>query len=159
MDFRAILTALTEADVEFVVIGGVSAVLHGVPTTTFDLDIVPARSDENRRRLFGVLQALEACYREHLPKRLAPTEQHLDSDGHMLLMTSAGPLDVLGRVTGGQTYEDLVERSRSLDLGSGMSVRILDLDALIEIKEMTGREKDIAQLPLLRRALQERQEP
>jgi hypothetical protein len=77
MDFRRILSALVEARVDFIVVGGVGAVLQGVPTTTFDLDIVPSRSPENRERLFGVLESLEACHREHLPKGLLPTVQDL----------------------------------------------------------------------------------
>ena len=78
MGFRALLQELTAANVEFVVIGGVSAVLQGVPTTTFDLDIVHSREGANRRRLFVVLQRLEACYREHLPRVLVPTGREKD---------------------------------------------------------------------------------
>lgn len=155
MDFRAILERLAAAEVEFVVVGGVSAVLRGVPTTTFDLDIVHARDAGNRERLMKVLANLEACFREHLPKVLAPTAHHLDSDGHMLLMTSEGPLDVLGMVTGGRRFEDLALHSSQMDLGDGLRVRVLDLQTLIDIKQETGREKDLAQLPLLRRTLAE----
>ena len=150
--------ALVEAQVDFIVIGGVGAVLQGVPTTTFDLDIVHARSDGNRKKLFEVLLSLEACYRQHLPRRLLPTEDDLSSDGHMLLMTSAGPMDVLGRVVGDLDYDDLLQRSHWRDLRDGSRIRVLDLEALIELKEKTGREKDLAQLPLLRRTLREREE-
>jgi len=44
------------AKVKFVVIGGVSVVLHGAPTTTQDLDIVHEQSEENIERLFGMLE-------------------------------------------------------------------------------------------------------
>ena len=39
-DFEAALTRFAEAGVRFVVIGGVSAALQGVPAVTFDLDLV-----------------------------------------------------------------------------------------------------------------------
>ncbi len=160
MDFRQILEALTEAEVEFVVVGGVSAVLQGVPTTTFDLDIVPSQSEQNRKRLCRVLEHLEACYREHLPKkRIVPSEDDLAAGGHMLLMTTAGALDVLGTVTGGLGYEALVTRSHPMNLEENTSILVLDLAAIIELKERTGREKDLAQLPLLRRTLREREKP
>jgi transcriptional regulator with XRE-family HTH domain len=42
-DPRALLRALTDARVSFVVIGGVAAALHGAPHPTYDLDIVPRR--------------------------------------------------------------------------------------------------------------------
>jgi hypothetical protein len=159
MDFRAILEALAGARVEFVVVGGVCAVLHGVPTTTFDLDIVHERSAENVRRLHGVLQDLDACYREHLPRRLRPLERDLALGGHHLLMTRAGPLDLLGTVVGGRSYAELVEHSREKDLGQGLGVRVLDLELLVRLKEESSREKDRAQLPLLRRTLAERRPP
>jgi hypothetical protein len=158
MDFRATLISLARAEVDFIVVGGVCTVLHGVPTTTFDLDIVHSRSDENRGRLIDVLEELDACFREHLPKRLRPTEEDLASRGHLLLMTSGGPLDVLGSGVGDQEYLDLLSHSSWLDLGDGLRVRVLDLETLVQIKEGTGREKDRAQLPLLRRTLAERRE-
>jgi len=158
MDFRALLRRLAEAEVDFIIVGGVGAVLQGAPTTTFDLDIVHARDAENRARLLGVLQELEACYREHLPRVLTPTENDLDSDGHMLLMTTAGPLDVLGAVAGSRRYEDLLPHTSTLSLDDRTQVRILGLEMIIRLKEETGREKDRAQLPLLRRALEEQGE-
>lgn len=156
MDFRGLLRQLADAKVDFIVVGGVGAVLQGVPTSTFDLDIVHARDAANRRRLLGVLETLGARYREHLPRVLVPTETDLDSDGHLLLMTTAGPLDILGTVTGQRRYEDLLPRCDSMDLDGDVRVRVLDLEMLIRIKEETGREKDRAHLPLLRRTLEER---
>ena len=156
MDFRAVLAALAEAEVDFLVVGGVAAVLHGAPTTTFDLDLVHSRDRESCRRLHATLVRLDACYREHLPRRLQPREEDLGGPGHHLLMTSAGPVDLLGTVVGGRRYEDLVPRSTWLDLDGGLRVRLLELDALIEIKEELGRDKDRAQVLLLRKTLEER---
>jgi hypothetical protein len=156
MGYRALLGRLASAGIDFVVVGGVGAVLQGVPTTTFDLDIVHARDAENRRRLHDLLASLEARYRQHLPKVLTPTLQDLDSDGHLLLVTREGPLDVLGTVTGGRRYEDLVEHSRTMTLGGEHAFRVLDLETIIEIKEKTGRAKDLAQLPVLRETLRKK---
>lgn len=89
-------------------------------------------------------------------ERAEPSEDGVDATliRRMLSLTPDERFDVLGTEAGGQGFEQLVERSRELSLGAG--VRILDLEALIELEERTGREKDRAQLPLLRRALEER---
>jgi len=42
-------------------------------------------------------------------------------------------------------------RSRRVELGEGLAVRVLDLKALIETKKEAGREKDLAALPILRK--------
>ena len=97
-DFRAILRTLSEYKVEFIVVGGVSAVLHGAPVSTFDLDIVHAREPKNLERLLAALSAMDAHYRMQSEQRRQPDASHLFSPGHQLLMTRHGPLDVLGSI-------------------------------------------------------------
>ena len=75
--------------------------------------------------------------------------------GHQLLMTNAGPLDVLGEIGSHRDYTMLAPRSRVVDVGRGLRVRVLDLDALIETKREAGRAKDLATLPVLERTLEE----
>jgi hypothetical protein len=155
VDYPALLQALSERRIEVLVVGGVAAVLQGVPTTTFDLDLVPESSAENLHRLHELLLELDAVYREHLPKRLVPKEADL-ARGHHLLSTRLGPLDVLVTIDGGRGFGELQERTHVLDLGGGLCIRVLDLAELIAMKERLGREKDRASLPLLRRTLRER---
>src|SRR5205085_2420542 len=82
-----ILRALTANQVRFIVVGGVSAVLHGAPYTTFDLDIVHARDPENVERLLTTLKTLQAVYRFPPERRLEPNASHLSGPGHSLLAT------------------------------------------------------------------------
>lgn len=96
-DFKKLLTILTENEIDFVVVEGVCAVLHGAPVTTFDLDIVHARDPANVDRLLDTLRRLNAYYRSQPERRLRPDRSHLESAGHQLLMTDHGPLDVQGR--------------------------------------------------------------
>lgn len=63
-DFLEILKILVSNEVDFIVIGGVCAVLHGAPVTTFDLDLVHSRVPDNLDRLILSLHALDAYYRE-----------------------------------------------------------------------------------------------
>lgn len=157
-EFRAILDVLARHEVDFVVIGGVAAVLHGAPVATFDLDIVHARDASNVRRLMSALREMGAYYRERPELRKLPDEEHLAGPGHHLLLTGSGPLDVLGVVATGDAYQELAGHVTTLDLGGGLSVQVLDLDVLIVIKERLDRERDRAALPILRRTLRERED-
>ncbi|HEX5269006.1 MAG TPA: hypothetical protein VFW33_00900 [Gemmataceae bacterium] len=143
---------------EFIVIGGVCGVLHGAPLVTFDLDLVHSRTPENLDRLVAALQALHAYYRGQGDRRPRPTADFLASTGHHLLMTRFGPLDILGTIARERGYEDLLPRSAGLQVEIGLSVRLLDLETLIMTKEETGRDKDKAVLPVLRRTLEERRQ-
>ena len=152
--YAEVLRRLAANDVEFIVVGMMAGVLRGAPLLTADLDLVHRRSAQNVSRLLQVLAGLDAIYR-HDPRRLRPGESHLMSPGHQLLVTTHGDLDCLGAVGDGQTYEDLLDRAPELNLGAGMSVRVIDLPTLIELKEKAGRPKDLAALPVLRATLAE----
>lgn len=154
-DIEAILRTLSKRGVDFIVVGGVCAVLHGAPVTTFDLDIVHSRSRENVDRLMEALRELQAYYR-HIPeKEVAPARSHLMSRGHQLLMTRFGPLDVLGEIGENQTYADLIPLTIDLLIGKGIKVRALDLETLIRTKQATAGDKDLGVLTILRRIREE----
>lgn len=106
--FLRILQLLDRHGVEFVVVGGVAAVLQGAPVTTFDIDTLVRVDPANADRLLAALGALEARYREH--SEIKPTRDDLLAGGHLLLMTNSGPLDVLGFIGRGKRFEDVCGR-------------------------------------------------
>ena len=154
-DFLAILRALIECHVDFIIVGGVCAVLHGAPVSTFDLDLVHSRDPGNIDRLMSALQSLNATFRGQGSRIIRPTPRHLSSPGHQLLMTRAGPLDLLGTIGKGRDYNKLLSSTVELDISGDLKVHTLALRALIDIKEETARERDKAMLPILRRTLEE----
>ncbi len=52
---KDVFASLQKHKVKYVTIGGIAAVLHGVPRATFDLDILIEASPENARRLLDAL--------------------------------------------------------------------------------------------------------
>lgn len=154
-DFQRILRALTASEVRFIVVGGVSAVLHGAPITTFDLDIVPDREPSNIYKLLTTLEELEASYRGQFGRIIRPTASALEGKGHHLLITNAGPLDVLGTIGQSLGFAELLPFSRDFGLAENGIVRVLELAKHIEIKEQLGTPKDQAVLPILKRTLAE----
>jgi len=147
-DAGELLRRLADAGVEFIVVGGAAAVLHGAPITTEDLDIVHRRSPENVARLKTLLDELDARVRELANRRLPPQESALLGDGHVLLSTRFGPLDCLGTLIDGRGFEELVSHSDSIK-DEGTEFLVVDLPTLIELKTKTGRAKDRLMLPVL----------
>jgi hypothetical protein len=60
---QAALAVLAAEGVEFLVIGGVGAVLHGSAMLTHDLDIWPKRTPDNLERLARALRTMHARIR------------------------------------------------------------------------------------------------
>ncbi len=154
-DFLEILRILSGHKVDFIVVGGICGVLHGAPVTTFDLDLVHSRSQDNLNRLISDLEELDPYYRGRGDQRLKPGLSHLSSPGHQLLMTKFGPLDLLGGIGIGHSYDDLMKHTVVLEVG-GLQVQVLDLETLIEVKKETISDKDKAVIPILERTLQEK---
>lgn len=110
-DLDALVQALLDAGVEFIVVGGAAAVLHGAPITTQDLHIVHRRTPENVRRLSDLLTKLDATLRG---RDLRPSAELLAGRGQLNLSTSLGPLDPLCVLHDGRDYDDLVPHTTVL---------------------------------------------
>ncbi len=148
-DLYALLGELGRGGVEYVLVGGMAAVVHGAPITTLDVDIVHARTGENAARLLAVLDRHGARYRGQPRGRVVrPTLEGLLGDGHHTLATDLGPIDVLGALAGGKGYAELSTDAETRGDGE-LTVRVASLRALVEIKVATNRAKDRLALPVL----------
>lgn len=149
--YQRILELFDQHGVEFVVVGGVAAVLQGAPITTFDIDMLVKLDDANAEKLVGVLTELEAKFREQ-PRADAPTKKDILAGGHLLLLTNCGPLDVLGFIGDQEKYEDFEDKIEEITVGD-LSIQVLELEELINQKQVLGRPKDQAALRVLKSVL------
>jgi hypothetical protein len=95
-DFLSAIQILHKHEVDFIVVGGVAAVLHGAPINTYDLEVVHSTEMENISRLLSALEKLDAVYRMQPERRLRPNASDLVTPGHQLLKTVFGSVDLLG---------------------------------------------------------------
>ncbi|MGI8744033.1 MAG: hypothetical protein ACR2NN_15950 [Bryobacteraceae bacterium] len=152
-DFGGLLRMLVERNVEFIVIGGVAAALRGSPRATFDVDVVYGRSLRNIGNLVAALGGLSPYLRgapPGLPFRW--DTETLRRGLNFTLKTSLGDIDLLGEVTGGGGYQDLLPYTTELE-AFGCRCLVLDLEKLIQVKRAAGRPKDfeaIAELEAIR---------
>ena len=149
-----ILEGLLEAGVDFILVGGLAAVIQGAPVTTMDVDIVHSQSPENVARLLSFLKSVDAVHRRLDDRLIEPKERDLSGKGHVLLTTRIGPLDILAVIEGGRSYEGLLERTVEIDF-RGHRLRVLDLRTLIELKKTSADPKDKQRLPVLKETLRQ----
>jgi len=142
-DFETLFRLLATAEVEFILVGGAAATAHGSSRLTVDLDIVYCRSQQNLDRLASCLAPYHPYLRgtpEGLPFQL--NIETLQRGLNFTLITDAGALDLLGEITGGGSYEDLLPHTIEIDI-FGVSCRCISLPRLIEVKRAAGRPKDL----------------
>jgi predicted nucleotidyltransferase len=141
-NFTLILQTLSEGKVDFVLVGGAAGIAHGASRLTQDVDIVYSRSQENLQRLSDALRPLKP-YLRGAPPGLPFTldAETLRRGLNFTLMTSLGDLDLLGEITGGGVYENLLPHTILLNV-FGAQCRCLGLSMLIKVKRAAGRPKD-----------------
>jgi predicted nucleotidyltransferase len=152
---QALLMRLKDSGLEFVVIGGLCVVYHGVPVATFDLDICCPFGEENVRKIESAVKDLNPVHR--LTANKLPLEQTRSSFKdlkNIYLQTDLGKLDCLSEVAGLGNYWQVLQQSvlHSMTFGE---FRMLNLDALIAAKLAAGRQKDLDAVRLLQ-AVKER---
>ncbi|MCK6460944.1 MAG: hypothetical protein L6Q95_13760 [Planctomycetes bacterium] len=141
-DFRGLLGTLHTAKVDFIVVGGVAATMHGSARLTSDLDVVYSRDPGNIPRLARALAPLHP-YPRGAPKGLPFVwdERTVRAGLNFTLATDLGDLDLFGEIPGGGAFPDLLPHTIEVML-FGEAVRVLDLPTLIRTKRAAGRPRD-----------------
>lgn len=153
-DLGVILEGLINAEVNFILVGGLAAVVQGAPVTTMDVHIVHSRSSENIVKLLTFLKSINAFHRRLDEKIILPAERDIAGKGHNLFSTQLGPLDVLAVIEEGKTYEDLLEHTVDVKF-RGHTIKVLDLKMMIELKKASKDIKDKQRLPILEETLRQ----
>lgn len=147
LNAEKLIRTLHNADVQFVVIGGMAAVTHGSAHITEDVDVCYERTPANYERI------VEALTPHHPTLRGAPPDlpfqwdtATLKNGANFTLSTDAG---LLGHVSGLGSYAPVRAQAEPLELYE-RETWVLSLEGLIRSKEATGRAKDERMLPELR---------
>ena len=151
-DLSALLEGLVKAEIEFILVGGLAAVVQGAPITTMDVNIVHRRSSENISKLFQFLKSIDAIYRRPDDKIIWPTEK--DFSGYALFSTRLGPLDVLAFIEEGKNYEDLINYTIDIPF-RGHIIRVLNISTLIKLKKTSKDPKEKQRLLVLEETLRQ----
>ena len=155
VDLAQIIPPLVKAKVDFILIGGMAAILHGSARVTFDVDLVYSRTDENIERLVTAL-APHCPYLRDAPTKLPFSWDAKTISGglNFTLTTKLGDVDLFAEVAGGETYSDLLPHSFEVE-AFGVRFKCIDLVTLIRIKEAVDRPKDREAVAELRILLEE----
>ena len=138
--FRDVFASLHSHDVKYVVIGGIAAILHGVPRTTFDLDILIEATTENAERLLlALLEARLGTATLTTPEDLLAHEITVFNDRVRIDVQTSTP---------GITFESAWERREVMRYQSQVFYTV-GLDDLLASKRAAGRARDLDDVRVL----------
>jgi hypothetical protein len=157
LKLRELLARLTDAGVEYVIVGGIAARLNGSTLPTEDLDVCCRMTPENMARFIAAIGDLNPVSRGDPRKIPMPRDPHVLATYNTLLMnTDLGILDLLREITGVGDFDAVLRESVVMEV-EGRPTRALNLDALIASKRALGHEKDKLALHYLEAAKQRRE--
>lgn len=145
--FDEILRRLVEAEVRFVVIGGLALGAWGVVRGTKDIDVVVAPDPENLDRLAEVAVAIRGHVQagEAFLSSQPSIAAQLRTGEQVAIETELGRLDVVQGLDGVPSYEELRARATEADV-LGVGVAVCSIEDLREMKRAAGRTRDLADL-------------
>lgn len=157
-EVRRITTALNEASVRYVVVGGLAVVAHGYVRATMDVDLV---IDLNRENLVNALGALEKIgFRPRLPvskEQFADPETRAQwiEEKHMLVFPLWNPdaptliIDVF--VKSPFDFDEEYQKAVWIDYDADLAIPFVARDRLIQMKQAAGRPKDLDDIEHLKK--------
>jgi hypothetical protein len=147
-DFLDLLSRLHDHRVDFVIVGGVAAAMHGGTRVTFDLDIVPSLEPGSWQVLVDVLWTLGA--RPRIPEplesiRAVANVRQWHREKNMLALNFRSPdgsveVDLL--VSESDRLAELKQRALSIKLDE-RTFFVASIDDLITMKKRAGRPQDL----------------
>jgi hypothetical protein len=158
-NLNRLLQRLASSDLEFVVVGGYAAMLHGSSLVTRDLDICMMLDETNLAQLRSILVDLAPIHRftaARLPFGTIPAPG--TQLQNLYLETSWGALDVRTVMKGVGDFERIKKTAALIEV-MGVKCRLIALDDLITVKEAVARPKDLQAVVELRAIREIRENP
>jgi predicted nucleotidyltransferase len=142
-DLQRLLQRLDDAGIEFVLVGGYAAMLHGSSLLTRDVDVCAVLTPSTIERLRDAFREMHPVHRLSSPKQsFLDVPESGGTLENLYLDTDLGTLDILSRITGVGDYARVARDAVEVEL-FGQRVRAISLDDLIAAKEALGRDKDL----------------
>jgi predicted nucleotidyltransferase len=142
LGLRELLKRLEEADIRFVLVGGLAVNAWGYLRATRDVDIVPDPSPENLQKLESLLRELGG--RVDVGGRLLDSsaiQTFLKTGDRTLVLTDFGQVDVLQGLSQVPRFEELNATAADVEI-EGLSIRVCSLEHLLQMKRASQRPRD-----------------
>lgn len=142
-DFRDLLVELSDAEADFMVVGGYAVAFHGHPRATKDLDVLVRPTDLNAKRVYRAL----ASYGAPLEAFEVAEGDFAEYGGVLQIGLPPRRIDILNRVSG-VTFDEAAADGETFEI-EGRAIPVIGLKALLTNKRAAAREQDLADVAAL----------
>lgn len=160
-----LLKSLSQEKVEFIICGGVAAVLHGVERLTLDLDLSLSLKEDNLLKFLDIMKQANMTPRVPIPAESILDEnlrKMMIEEKNALVFTFIDPNNLYRQVDvflgDDKSYESLISETDNISIENHFNIKILSIDKLLEMKRsiQPPRDKDLRDIHALENILKER---
>lgn len=136
-DFQDFILALNKTNVDYILVGGFSVIIHGYNRSTGDMDIWVRKSPDNYAKIVKSFSIFG------MPVFDMTEEKFLENDGDNVFTFGTSPV-AIDLMTGckGLNFEETFQNAQWIEF-EGLKVKVIHIDQLIETKKASGRHKDL----------------
>lgn len=137
-EFKEFIRYFNAFEVEYVLVGGYSVIIHGYSRTTGDLDLLVNCTRENYARICQAFAAFQ------LPVFDMSDENFLNIKEFDVFTFGRPPvcIDLLTQIKG-STFEEVYQNSKEYQIDPTLTIRVVHLNMLLHLKKSSGRYKDL----------------
>ena len=157
--YEEILLEFQKQKVKYIIVGGIAINLHGFLRSTADMDILVEMTDENLKKIVGILKKKGYCVKQPVdPMGIANEETRHDwirnknmKAFNFYKENEYKEVDII--IESPVSYQDAKKNALQLKIGS-MKIPVISIDDLIKMKRHAGRDvdqKDIEQLKKIKK--------
>lgn len=144
-DFQDFIRSLNKFEVEYVLVGGYSVIIHGYQRTTGDLDIYVNSTEEN------YLKIQKTFYDFGMSMFDMTKENFLNTDKYDVFSFGVSPvsIDILTKMKG-CTFDEVFDLAFWYPIEDNLLVKTIHINHLRQAKRASGRYKDLDDLENLK---------
>ncbi len=151
---------LNRRQINYVLVGGLAVNLHGIPRSTFDIDLALALDNQTLEQFWNVTKYFDMSPRQPITLdqlQNAETRQSWIEDKHFIAVTFGQnqpphmEVDVL--LNTHHLSFDYISSHAVLIQEKGLRLKVADIETLIKLKRLSNREQDIQDIKLLEQLL------
>jgi hypothetical protein len=149
-----VVGALNAAEIRYIIVGGLAVASHGYLRTTKDIDLVVALDPQNIVAAFASLAKVGYCPKIPITAvefSEAATRERLISEKNMIVLQfwrdESPDVDIFVREP--FVFDTEWENARIEQINPDLMVRIVRLEALLDLKREASRPQDLADIDAL----------
>lgn len=157
MIYYDILTAFYKESVKYLLVGGMSINLYGIPRVTMDLDIIISKEKDNVKKIINILKKNDYIIKQPVdPLIMSDDEQltKLNREKNLIALSfykKSNMNRIVDIIVIHEIDFDKAYKNKVIKKAEGTEIYLAPIDDIIKMKRKAGRAQDLSDIKMLKK--------